>query len=129
MEASPTIIYQDVTGESQSATSTIKALLELQQTSGACVYPSATLSSSCSINVCVCMYVCVTVKEKGEAKPRQHTIDLSQMAVPIPVPPDRRPSPEPSTQSTAESDTLTEYMGKLTNKLFTSSSSSHLCSD
>lgn len=37
MEASPTIIYQDVTGESQSATSTIKALLELQQTSGVCL--------------------------------------------------------------------------------------------
>ncbi len=35
MEASPTIIYQDMTGESQSATSTIKALLELQQTSSA----------------------------------------------------------------------------------------------
>lgn len=37
VEASPTIIYQDMTGESQSATSTIKALLELQQTSGVCV--------------------------------------------------------------------------------------------
>lgn len=34
VEASPTIIYQDVSGESQSATSTIKALLELQQTTG-----------------------------------------------------------------------------------------------
>ncbi|XP_056650926.1 BRCA2-interacting transcriptional repressor EMSY isoform X7 [Monodelphis domestica] len=32
METSPTIIYQDVSSESQSATSTIKALLELQQT-------------------------------------------------------------------------------------------------
>uniref|UniRef100_A0A3Q4HCM9 BRCA2-interacting transcriptional repressor EMSY n=1 Tax=Neolamprologus brichardi TaxID=32507 RepID=A0A3Q4HCM9_NEOBR len=54
VESSPTIIYQEVSGgESQSATSTIKALLELQQ------------------------------KEKGEPKPRQHTIDLSQMAVPI----------------------------------------------
>uniref|UniRef100_A0A3B4G2F5 BRCA2-interacting transcriptional repressor EMSY n=1 Tax=Pundamilia nyererei TaxID=303518 RepID=A0A3B4G2F5_9CICH len=54
VESSPTIIYQEVSGgESQSATSTIKALLELQQ------------------------------KEKGESKPRQHTIDLSQMAVPI----------------------------------------------
>ncbi|KAA0704430.1 BRCA2-interacting transcriptional repressor EMSY [Triplophysa tibetana] len=90
VEASPTIIYQDVMGASQSATSTIKALLELQQTS---------------------------VKEKGEAKPRQHTIDLSQMAVPIPVPPDRRPSPEPSTQSAAESGTLTEYMGKVSKAL------------
>ncbi|XP_057176618.1 BRCA2-interacting transcriptional repressor EMSY isoform X2 [Triplophysa rosa] len=90
VEASPTIIYQDVTGESQSATSTIKALLELQQTS---------------------------VKEKGDAKPRQHTIDLSQMAVPIPVPPDRRPSPEPSTQSVAESGTLTEYLGKVSKAL------------
>lgn len=35
MESSPTIIYQEVSGgESQSATSTIKALLELQQTTG-----------------------------------------------------------------------------------------------
>ncbi|XP_073672090.1 BRCA2-interacting transcriptional repressor EMSY isoform X3 [Paramisgurnus dabryanus] len=90
VEASPTIIYQDVTGESQSATSTIKALLELQQTS---------------------------VKEKGDTKPRQHTIDLSQMAVPIPVPPDRRPSPEPSGQSTAESAPITEYMGKVSKAL------------
>ncbi|XP_068600585.1 BRCA2-interacting transcriptional repressor EMSY [Brachionichthys hirsutus] len=56
VESSPTIIYQEVRGaESQSATSTIKALLELQQ----------------------------TVKEKAESKPRQHAIDLSQMAVPL----------------------------------------------
>ncbi|XP_029458022.1 BRCA2-interacting transcriptional repressor EMSY isoform X4 [Rhinatrema bivittatum] len=34
METSPAIIYQDITSESQSATSTIKALLELQQTTG-----------------------------------------------------------------------------------------------
>ena len=35
VESSPTIIYQEVCGgESQSATSTIKALLELQQTTG-----------------------------------------------------------------------------------------------
>lgn len=35
VESSPTIIYQEVSGgESHSATSTIKALLELQQTSG-----------------------------------------------------------------------------------------------
>lgn len=35
VESSPTIIYQEVSaGESQSATSTIKALLELQQTTG-----------------------------------------------------------------------------------------------
>ncbi|XP_069496141.1 BRCA2-interacting transcriptional repressor EMSY isoform X2 [Ambystoma mexicanum] len=34
MDSSPTIIYQDLSGESQSAASTIKALLELQQTSG-----------------------------------------------------------------------------------------------
>ncbi|XP_041438741.1 BRCA2-interacting transcriptional repressor EMSY isoform X2 [Xenopus laevis] len=32
METTPTIIYQDIAGESQSATSTIKALMELQQT-------------------------------------------------------------------------------------------------
>lgn len=83
VEASPTIIYQDVTGESQSATSTIKALLELQQTS---------------------------VKEKSDAKPRQHTIDLSQMAVPIPVATERRQSPEPSGQTAGETDTITEYI-------------------
>lgn len=35
VESTPTIIYQEVSsGESQSATSTIKALLELQQTTG-----------------------------------------------------------------------------------------------
>ncbi|XP_044141087.1 BRCA2-interacting transcriptional repressor EMSY isoform X3 [Bufo gargarizans] len=34
MDTTPTIIYQDISGESQSATSTIKALMELQQTSG-----------------------------------------------------------------------------------------------
>lgn len=34
VDSSPTIIYQDVSSESQSATSTIKALLELQQTTG-----------------------------------------------------------------------------------------------
>ncbi|XP_040195947.1 BRCA2-interacting transcriptional repressor EMSY isoform X11 [Rana temporaria] len=33
MDTTPTIIYQDIAGESQSATSTIKALMELQQTS------------------------------------------------------------------------------------------------
>lgn len=41
IESSPTIIYQDVLGESQSATSTIKALLELQQTTGG--VPSCTI--------------------------------------------------------------------------------------
>uniref|UniRef100_A0A6Q2Z4L2 BRCA2-interacting transcriptional repressor EMSY n=1 Tax=Esox lucius TaxID=8010 RepID=A0A6Q2Z4L2_ESOLU len=67
VESGPTIIYQDVSkGDvSQSATSTIKALLELQQTS-----------------------------VKGEAKPRQHTIDLSQMAVPLQMAQDKKaPSP------------------------------------
>lgn len=83
VESSPALIYQELTAESQSATSTIKALLELQQTS---------------------------VKEKSEAKPRQHTIDLSQMAVPIPVAAERRESPEPSGQSAGESDTHTEFI-------------------
>uniref|UniRef100_A0A4W6D568 BRCA2-interacting transcriptional repressor EMSY n=1 Tax=Lates calcarifer TaxID=8187 RepID=A0A4W6D568_LATCA len=74
VESSPTIIYQEVSGgESQSATSTIKALLELQQT---------------------------TVKEKGESKPRQHTIDLSQMAVPIQLAQEKKPSPESPSQAT-----------------------------
>ncbi|TSK16194.1 BRCA2-interacting transcriptional repressor EMSY [Bagarius yarrelli] len=84
VEASPTIIYQDMSGEAQSATSTIKALLELQQT---------------------------TVKEKAEAKPRQHTIDLSQMAVPIQMPTERRQSPEPSGQAAGEPETPAEATG------------------
>ncbi|XP_062870442.1 BRCA2-interacting transcriptional repressor EMSY [Trichomycterus rosablanca] len=78
VEASPTIIYQDISKEAQSATSTIKALLELQQT---------------------------TAKEKVEAKPRAHTIDLSQMAVPMQMPAERRQSPEPSGQAAGEPDT------------------------
>uniref|UniRef100_A0A8C9V4K3 BRCA2-interacting transcriptional repressor EMSY n=1 Tax=Scleropages formosus TaxID=113540 RepID=A0A8C9V4K3_SCLFO len=82
VEASPTIIYQDVSGESQSATSTIKALLELQQT---------------------------TVKEKAEAKPRQHTIDLSQMAVPIQMAQEKRQSPEPAVLPPAEPELVPEY--------------------
>uniref|UniRef100_A0AAY5E950 ENT domain-containing protein n=1 Tax=Electrophorus electricus TaxID=8005 RepID=A0AAY5E950_ELEEL len=81
VETNPTIIYQDVGGEAQSATSTIKALLELQQT---------------------------TAKEKGETKPRQHTIDLSQMAVPLQMPPERRQSPEPSGQAAGQPDAPAE---------------------
>ncbi|XP_053312686.1 BRCA2-interacting transcriptional repressor EMSY isoform X2 [Spea bombifrons] len=34
LDTGPTIIYQDIAGESQSATSTIKALMELQQNTG-----------------------------------------------------------------------------------------------
>ncbi|XP_028655364.1 BRCA2-interacting transcriptional repressor EMSY isoform X1 [Erpetoichthys calabaricus] len=97
VESAPTIIYQDVSGESQSATSTIKALLELQQT---------------------------TVKEKGESKPRQHTIDLSQMAVPIQVAQEKRQSPESPVISSVESDMVTEYnpSGKSTKPLLSSAS-------
>ncbi|KAM7373985.1 hypothetical protein PAMP_006665 [Pampus punctatissimus] len=84
VESSPAIIYQEVSGgESQSATSTIKALLELQQT---------------------------TVKEKGESKPRQHTIDLSQMAVPIQLAQEKKPSPESPRPSTSEAEPSTEYI-------------------
>ncbi|KAM9348342.1 BRCA2-interacting transcriptional repressor EMSY [Symphorus nematophorus] len=84
VESSPTIIYQEVSaGESQSATSTIKALLELQQT---------------------------TVKDKGEPKPRQHTIDLSQMAVPIQLAQEKKPSPESPRPSTSEAEPSTEYV-------------------
>ncbi|XP_044077369.1 BRCA2-interacting transcriptional repressor EMSY isoform X5 [Siniperca chuatsi] len=84
VESTPTIIYQEVSGgESQSATSTIKALLELQQT---------------------------TVKEKGESKPRQHTIDLSQMAVPIQLAQEKKPSPESPRPSTSEAEPSTEYV-------------------
>lgn len=83
VESSPTIIYQEVSGgESQSAASTIKALLELQQ----------------------------TVKEKGESKPRQHTIDLSQMAVPIQLAQEKKPSPGSPRPSTSEADLSTEYI-------------------
>ncbi|XP_077449175.1 BRCA2-interacting transcriptional repressor EMSY [Stigmatopora argus] len=79
VESAPTVIYQEVTaGESQSATSTIKALLELQQTS---------------------------VKEKGESKPRPHPhIDLSQMAVPIQLTQEKRSNPEPSGTPAQEAD-------------------------
>ncbi|XP_045149033.1 BRCA2-interacting transcriptional repressor EMSY isoform X2 [Echinops telfairi] len=83
METSPTIIYQDVSSESQSATSTIKALLELQQT---------------------------TVKEKLESKPRQPTIDLSQMAVPIQMAQEKRHSPESPSVAVVESELVAEYI-------------------
>ncbi|XP_034745203.1 BRCA2-interacting transcriptional repressor EMSY isoform X6 [Etheostoma cragini] len=93
VESSPTIIYQEVSGgESQSATSTIKALLELQQT---------------------------TVKEKGEPKPRQHSIDLSQMAVPIQLAQEKKPSPESPRPSTSEAEPSTEYVtaGKVSSRV------------
>ncbi|CAL8305158.1 unnamed protein product [Gadus morhua 'NCC'] len=85
VESSPTttIIYQDMSvGESQSATSTIKALLELQQQT--------------------------TVKDRAEAKPRQHTIDLSQMAVPLQQAQDKRqaPAPAPARPSTTTATTI-----------------------
>ncbi|KAL8191265.1 UNVERIFIED_CONTAM: hypothetical protein K2H54_070843, partial [Gekko kuhli] len=83
VDSSPTIIYQDVSGESQSATSTIKALLELQQT---------------------------TVKEKLESKPRQPTIDLSQMAVPIQMAQEKRHSPESPSIAVVESELVAEYI-------------------
>uniref|UniRef100_A0A1A7XXB7 BRCA2-interacting transcriptional repressor EMSY n=1 Tax=Iconisemion striatum TaxID=60296 RepID=A0A1A7XXB7_9TELE len=83
VESSPTIIYQEVTsGEAQSATSTIKALVELQQTS---------------------------VKEKGESKPKQHTIDLSQMAVPIQLP-QEKPVPDSPRPSTSEVEPGAEHV-------------------
>ncbi|XP_061754886.1 BRCA2-interacting transcriptional repressor EMSY isoform X3 [Nerophis ophidion] len=79
VESTPTIIYQEVSAdESQSATSTIKALLELQQSS---------------------------VKEKGqESKPRQHTIDLSQMAVPIQLAQEKKATPESSKPTSSEAE-------------------------
>ncbi|XP_071195414.1 BRCA2-interacting transcriptional repressor EMSY isoform X3 [Salvelinus alpinus] len=86
VESGPTIIYQDVsTGNvTQSATSTIKALLELQQT---------------------------TVKDKSEAKPRQHTIDLSQMAVPFQMAQDKKQQdPVSPGTSTVETEPSTEYI-------------------
>ncbi|XP_074917906.1 BRCA2-interacting transcriptional repressor EMSY isoform X6 [Chelonoidis abingdonii] len=83
VDTSPTIIYQDVSNESQSATSTIKALLELQQTK---------------------------VKEKLESKPRQPTIDLSQMAVPIQMTQEKRHSPESPSIAVVESELVAEYI-------------------
>ncbi|XP_060091328.1 BRCA2-interacting transcriptional repressor EMSY-like [Heteronotia binoei] len=83
VDSSPTIIYQDVSSESQSATSTIKALLELQQT---------------------------TVKEKLDSKPRQPTIDLSQMAVPIQMAQEKRHSPESPSIAVVESELVAEYI-------------------
>ncbi|XP_017691505.1 PREDICTED: BRCA2-interacting transcriptional repressor EMSY isoform X9 [Lepidothrix coronata] len=83
VDTSPTIIYQDVSSESQSATSTIKALLELQQT---------------------------TVKEKLDSKPRQPTIDLSQMAVPIQMTQEKRHSPESPSIAVVESELVAEYI-------------------
>uniref|UniRef100_A0A8D2KTV5 BRCA2-interacting transcriptional repressor EMSY n=1 Tax=Varanus komodoensis TaxID=61221 RepID=A0A8D2KTV5_VARKO len=83
VDSSPTLIYQDVSSESQSATSTIKALLELQQTA---------------------------VKEKLEAKPRQPTIDLSQMAVPIQMAQEKRHSPESPSIAMVESELVAEYI-------------------
>ncbi|XP_044141085.1 BRCA2-interacting transcriptional repressor EMSY isoform X1 [Bufo gargarizans] len=82
MDTTPTIIYQDISGESQSATSTIKALMELQQTS---------------------------VKEKADCKPRQPTIDLSQMAVPIHMAPDKHQT-ESSSIAVVESELVAEYL-------------------
>ncbi|XP_037739652.1 BRCA2-interacting transcriptional repressor EMSY isoform X8 [Chelonia mydas] len=84
VDTSPTIIYQDVSNESQSATSTIKALLELQQTTA--------------------------VKEKLESKPRQPTIDLSQMAVPIQMTQEKRHSPESPSIAVVESELVAEYI-------------------
>ncbi|XP_032662256.1 BRCA2-interacting transcriptional repressor EMSY isoform X3 [Chelonoidis abingdonii] len=84
VDTSPTIIYQDVSNESQSATSTIKALLELQQTKA--------------------------VKEKLESKPRQPTIDLSQMAVPIQMTQEKRHSPESPSIAVVESELVAEYI-------------------
>ncbi|KAM6907912.1 BRCA2-interacting transcriptional repressor EMSY [Xenentodon cancila] len=85
VESAPTIIYQEVTGgELQSATTTIKAILELQQTAA--------------------------VKENTDAKPRQHTIDLSQMAVPIQLSQEKKPSPESPRPSTSEAEPSTEHV-------------------
>uniref|UniRef100_A0A3B5MNB3 BRCA2-interacting transcriptional repressor EMSY n=1 Tax=Xiphophorus couchianus TaxID=32473 RepID=A0A3B5MNB3_9TELE len=83
MESIPTIIYPEVSAsDSQSATSTIKALLELQQT---------------------------TVKEKAESKPKPPTIDLSQMAVPIQLQQEKA-SPESPKPSTSEAEPSSEHV-------------------
>ncbi|XP_072333500.1 BRCA2-interacting transcriptional repressor EMSY isoform X1 [Scyliorhinus torazame] len=98
MDTSPTIIYQDVSGEPQSATSTIKALLELQQTG--------------------------IGKEKLESKSRQPTIDLSQMAVPIQMTQEKRLSPESPAITALDSELASEYFssGKSIKPVVSSSS-------
>ncbi|XP_043996938.1 BRCA2-interacting transcriptional repressor EMSY isoform X1 [Gambusia affinis] len=84
MESIPTIIYPDVSApDSQSATSTIKALLELQQTTA--------------------------VKEKAESKPKPPTIDLSQMAVPIQLQQEKA-GPESPKPSTSEAEPSSEHV-------------------
>lgn len=53
VESSPTIIYQEVpAGEAQSATSTIKALLELQQTTGEEMEVGLTVSPASPVHLC-----------------------------------------------------------------------------
>ncbi|XP_078514648.1 BRCA2-interacting transcriptional repressor EMSY isoform X3 [Lissotriton helveticus] len=81
MDSSPTIIYQDLSGESQSAASTIKALLELQQTAA--------------------------VKE---SKPRSSTIDLSQMAVPIQMTQEKHQSSESMSIPVVEQEVVADYV-------------------
>ncbi|XP_018105891.1 BRCA2-interacting transcriptional repressor EMSY isoform X2 [Xenopus laevis] len=93
MDTTPTIIYQDIAGESQSATSTIKALMELQQTA---------------------------VKERVENKPRQPTIDLSQMAVPIQMAADKRHA-EGGSIAVVESELVAEYLSTGKSRQVTSS--------
>ncbi|XP_032433121.1 BRCA2-interacting transcriptional repressor EMSY isoform X3 [Xiphophorus hellerii] len=84
MESIPTIIYPEVSAsDSQSATSTIKALLELQQTTA--------------------------VKEKAESKPKPPTIDLSQMAVPIQLQQEKA-GPESPKPSTSEAEPSSEHV-------------------
>ncbi|XP_008426747.1 BRCA2-interacting transcriptional repressor EMSY isoform X3 [Poecilia reticulata] len=84
MESIPTIIYPDVSAsDSQFATSTIKALLELQQTTA--------------------------VKEKAESKPKPPTIDLSQMAVPIQLQQEKA-GPESPKPSTSEAEPSSEHV-------------------
>uniref|UniRef100_A0A3Q2CYC1 BRCA2-interacting transcriptional repressor EMSY n=1 Tax=Cyprinodon variegatus TaxID=28743 RepID=A0A3Q2CYC1_CYPVA len=83
MESFPAIINPEASGsDSQSATSTIKALLELQQTA---------------------------VKEKAESKAKQPTIDLSLMAVPI-QPPQEKLGPESPKPSASEAEPTPDHV-------------------
>ncbi|XP_015243369.1 PREDICTED: protein EMSY-like [Cyprinodon variegatus] len=84
MESFPAIINPEASGsDSQSATSTIKALLELQQTAA--------------------------VKEKAESKAKQPTIDLSLMAVPI-QPPQEKLGPESPKPSASEAEPTPDHV-------------------
>ncbi|XP_049324612.1 BRCA2-interacting transcriptional repressor EMSY isoform X3 [Astyanax mexicanus] len=109
VEASPTIIYQDVSGEAQSATSTIKALLELQQTTGKAV-KSAAAGSEVTVSSSQSPAHSSTVKISSSA-PSASTTTLSAQAVASPA--QGRPLEEQTVveEGELEGDTLDPQTG------------------